>query len=297
MNILQKRIKPVENLTFVSIMTAITVAFFAILNFIPFSFLIIIMVFPFVSFIVGIVCKKRYFPLFFVASFLLSLTFSFHDISNLLFYLVPSLITGFFMAVLSNKKISIYFQIGLAALIQLILTLLFVPVIEVIYEVNIIFDIVKLFGLDEYKHIDSFILPVMLFVSLVQTFVSYIFIIICAQKLKITIIYKDEKQYFYGVFAAIFGLLTFIFAFSNIFKWINFTFFLCSIYFFVLMLIDFKFKNPLEIIVLIVSVILAIVMYVLLFNFIPYPNHICVVSIGIFIYGFYYLIKRGIFNR
>ena len=297
MNILKKRVKPIENLTFASIMTAITVAFFAILNFVPFSFLIIILVFPFVSFVVGMVCKKRYFVMFFISSVLLSLTFSFYDISNLLFYLVPSLITGFIMALLANKKFSIYMQIGLATIVQLLLTLLFVPVIEIIYEINIINDIVKLFGLHTYRHIDSFVIPFMLFLSFIQTFISYIFIIMCSQKLQISIIYKDEKKYFYGVFAAIFGFLSFIFAFLDIIKWINFTLFLCSIYFFVLMMIDFKYKNIVEIVMLIFSIIFAIIMYVILFKFIPYPNHICVISISTLIYGFYYSIKRGIFER
>ena len=145
--------------------------------------------------------------------------------------------------------------------------------------------------------IDSFVIPFMLFLSFVQTFISYIFIIMCSQKLQISIIYKDEKKYFYGVFAAIFGFLSFIFAFLDMIKWINFTLFLCSIYFFVLMMIDFKYKNVVEIVMLIISVIFAIIMYVILFRFIPYPNHICVTSISTFIYGFYYSIKRGIFER
>ena len=178
MNIFQKRIKPIENLTFIAIITAITVAFFAILNFVPFSFLVIILVFPFISFAVGAICKKRYFILYFLASFLLCLTFSFHDISNLLFYLVPSLITGFTMSILSNKKISIYYQVIVATIIQLCLTLLFVPVIELIYEINIIYDLVKLMGLNEYIFINSFIIPFALLISFIQSFISYIFIIL-----------------------------------------------------------------------------------------------------------------------
>lgn len=297
MNIFKKREKPVENLTFIAIMTAITVAFFAILNFIPFSFLVIIMVFPFVSFVVGTICKKVYFIPFFFATFLLCLTFSFYDISNLLFYLVPSLITGFVMALISNKKISLFFQIIVATIIQLVLTLLFVPVIELIYEVNIIWDIVKLFGLDNYSQINSFIVPFMLFLSFIQTFISYIFIIIFSSKLQITIIYKDNKKYFYGGFAAFFGIACFIFAFFKVIEWLNFTLFLLTIYFFVLSLLDFKYKKPLEIIMLSISVIISIIFYVLLYNFIPAPNHICVLTFGAVIYGIYYSINRGIFER
>ena len=201
------------------------------------------------------------------------------------------------MALISNKRISLFFQVIVATIIQLVLTLLFVPVIEIIYEVNIIWDIVKLFGLSNYPQINSFIIPFMLLLSFIQTFISYIFIIIFSSKLQITIIYKDSKKYFYGGFATFFGILCFIFAFFKIVEWLNFTLLLLTIYFFVLSLLDFKYKKPVEIIALSLSVILSIVFYVVLYNFIPSPNHICVLSIGAVFYGIYYSINRGIFER
>ena len=292
MNIFAKREKPAQNLTFVAIMTAITVAFFAILNFVPFSFLIIILVFPFISFVVGTICKKIYFIPFFFASVLLSLTFSFYDVSNLLFYLVPALITGFIMALLSNVKISIFYQVIAATIVQTILTIAFVPIIELIYEINFIYDIVKLLGLSEHPYINSFIIPFILLLSFIQTFLSYFFIILLSSKLQLQITYKDSKNYFYGGFAAFFGLACFIFAFVKVVEWLNFCLFLLAIYFMVLCLLNIKIKSPLEIIMLVISIITSVVCYVCLYNFIPLPNHVCVASSGIFVYGTYFLINR-----
>jgi hypothetical protein len=227
---------------------------------------------------------------------LLCSTFAFSDISNLLFYLVPALITGFVMAVISIKKVSIYVQLIVATMIQTVLTLLFVPVIQLIYEINFISDIIKMFGLQNFKYIDSFVVPSILLISFIQTFFSYIFIIICSKKLNLTIIYKDDKKQIYGGFAAILGILSFVFAFFSFAKWINFSLFLLTIYFLILCLIDFKYKLLLEIFMLVISLIISVVAYVLLFNFIPNPNHICVLTIGISFYGIYYSIKRGIFK-
>ena len=78
---------------------------------------------------------------------------------------------------LANRMWADRFQVIVATIIQLVLTLLFVPVIEIIYEVNIIWDIVKLFGLSNYPQINSFIIPFMLLLSFIQTFISYIFIL------------------------------------------------------------------------------------------------------------------------
>lgn len=297
MKFFEKRIKPVENLTFVAIVTAVTVAFFAMLNFIPFSFIIIVLFFPFVSFLVGHLCKKRYFILYFFASILLSLTFAFYDISNLLFYLIPSLIAGFFMSILAEKKISIFYQILLSGIIIFLCSLISLPIIRIIYEIDMIKDTIKLFGLSDYKNVNSFIYSSILFISLLQSAISYIFIYFLAPRFKMELIKTDSKSYFYGGFAAFFGILCFAFSFFKVVEELNFILFIFSIYFLIMCLFSFKYKSKLEIFAISLSVVLAVIIYVLTYSYVPVPNHICTFAIIPFFYGIYFSINRGIFTK
>lgn len=297
MDLLKKREKPTENIAFIAILSAITVVFFAILNFVPFAFIMICLLFPFLSFVVGKVCRKSYFILYFFSSVLLSCTFAFYDLSNLLFYLIPSLLSGFLMAIFTERKISIYYQILLASGINFIFMLISVPFIELIYEINIISDIIKIFGLENAKSIDSFIYSTIFLFNMIQSIISYIFIIIVSPKLGIKLQYKDEKKYFYGGFAAIFGILTFIFAFFKILPRINFLLFLLEIYFIVVMLIHFNYKSKIEIFALAISFVLSVIFYVLFYNYIPSPNQICSFGVLGLFYGSYYSIREGIFTK
>ena len=83
----------VQNITYMAIMAAINVVFVLITVLVPFLFFLIVFVLPLTSTIVTLHCKKRYFPIYAVATIGLCMICTMWQIGDTIFYVIPSVIS------------------------------------------------------------------------------------------------------------------------------------------------------------------------------------------------------------
>ncbi len=94
MTIFRKRETPVENIAFLSICAGIDAVLSLVCALLPGSAIILMLAIPLTSAFASYYCKARYYPIYLIAAAGVCLAVSAWDISNTLFYVIPSLITG-----------------------------------------------------------------------------------------------------------------------------------------------------------------------------------------------------------
>ena len=196
--------------------TICLMAFFSAINvicslltvFVPLLSIILIIFLPLTSAIVEINCKDRWFPIYALATIGLSVVVSLSSIDFTLFYVVPSILTGYIFGLISKRAIPDMFGIFLAAIVQTVVSFIFVPIIEAITERNLIDDIAKIFHISNRFFYDNAIILIFFIVSLIQVILSFI---VVDGELKALGIKerKNEKNDFYASDACILvGALT-----------------------------------------------------------------------------------------
>ena len=133
MAVFQKKTTLVHHITYMGIMTAINLIFIVLATYIPFLMFLLILLLPFVSAIVSYYCQKRYYLIYAVASVGLCLIF---NISDTIFYVVPSIVTGFLIGVLLEKKINPFWLILSSSIVESALTFALIPLINLIGNVE-----------------------------------------------------------------------------------------------------------------------------------------------------------------
>ena len=167
----KKRETFVQNIAYMGIMAAINVVFIIMTYFIPFLLFVLIFVLPLCSAIISYYCKKIYFPIYFVVVTAICLVI---DLSDTLFYVMPSLITGFIFGVCVEKRIPSIFTISIVTIFQFGISLASIPLIQLITNRNIVDDMVTLFKLNDYQYINYVKYTFIFFISFVQTILTYI---------------------------------------------------------------------------------------------------------------------------
>lgn len=181
MNFFKRKETIVENITFMAIMAAINVVFVLLTNFIPFFLFVFVFILALSSALVSVLCHKKYFVLYAIPTILLC---SLVNISDTLFYIIPSLVTGFIFGLFYNKRFPSILIIVSLTLIQCLFTYCSLPFIELLFERDIVFDIAKIFGLEEYKYLNYIKHMFIFIISFIQEVVAYL--IICSQLDKFT---------------------------------------------------------------------------------------------------------------
>lgn len=176
MSVFSKRVSIQQNIAFMAMMAAINIiiAVVAALSSIIGIFLIIIL--PLTSVLVAIYCDNRYYIIYAAATFGLSIVATLWNMQTTFFSVLPSLITGFIFGFATKHKINPIWSILCSSLIQGLITYAFIPLINLIFEVDIIDTFKKAFRLTESTSI-NIIIPTFIFaISLVQIILSYIVI-------------------------------------------------------------------------------------------------------------------------
>ena len=161
----------VQNIAYMGIMAAINVVFVIMTYFIPFLLFVLVFVLPLCSAIISYYCKKIYFPIYFVVVVAICLVI---DLSDTIFYVIPSLITGFFFGLCIEKRIPSIFTISIVSIFQFGISLASIPLIELITNRNIVDDMVSMFKLTDYVYINYVKYTFIFFISFVQTMLTYL---------------------------------------------------------------------------------------------------------------------------
>ena len=139
-------------------------------------FLVILL--PLTSTIVEANFKEKWFPIYAIATIGLSLAITPSTFDFTLFYIVPSMLTGFVFGFAEKRGVPDRFAIFVASAVQTVVSLLFVPLIEFITERNIIDDLAEIFGISNRFFYDNAIFLIFFVLFAYIFFITFSFSII-----------------------------------------------------------------------------------------------------------------------
>ena len=224
----KKRKTVLQNMTYIALMSAVNVIFVLLTTLVPFLFVLIIFLLPLTSVIVYCFCKKRFFPIYAVATVGLCLIFNLWKITDTIFYVIPSMITGLIFGIFIEKKVPVFYTLFVSTIVSIGMTYASFPLIKLIVEIDTIDYFLKLFGLSEYAYKD-FLPPLFIFViSSIQMVLTYLIIKDEVIKLGIEINDDDSSTWVLTIMETSFIILSIVFAF--IYGPVSFLLFGCALY-------------------------------------------------------------------
>ena len=189
MGLFKKRESLVSNIAYMGIMAAINIIFVTMTYFVPFLLFVLVFVLPLCSAIITYYCKKKYFPIFFIV---VSAVCFLIDISDTIFYVIPSLLTGFGFGLLIDKKVPSIFIIAVITIVQFNLSLLAIPIIQWLTNRDIVIDMATMFKVNENQYLEYLKYGFIYFISFVQTMLT--FIVLHSELAKFGINFVDETK-------------------------------------------------------------------------------------------------------
>ena len=177
-------------ITFMAIMAAINVIFVLLTTFVPFLLFLLVFLLPLSCTLVVLMCPKKYFIIYAFSTIGLCLIVTIYNISDTLFYIIPSIVTGFVFAVCVEQKVNFSIGIILASFVQFGLSYAAIPLIKLITQVDILLVFEQAFGIGEIDNLQTFEFLAVFLLSFVQELISYLAIKYGLQKLN----YKIEED-------------------------------------------------------------------------------------------------------
>jgi hypothetical protein len=176
MSLFQKKVTPIQNITFMAMMAAINIVFVLITTFVPVLVVALLFILPFTSVLVTLFCQKRYYPLYIIATIGLCIVVTIWNFSDTLFYVIPSMISGFVFGFLAKYKFPLLYLILGPAVIQFAFSYLAIPLIELIYGFNIIDTFANAFNLGGFAYLYLVVPSFIFLISFIQAIISYMII-------------------------------------------------------------------------------------------------------------------------
>ena len=276
MRAFKKQASLAQNMAYMGMMAAVNIVFILLTRFVPFLLFVLVFTLPLCSAIISFYCKKRYFPIFLIVVSAICLLI---DLSDTIFYVIPSLLTGFFFGLCIDKKVPSIFVIVLISIIQFGLSLLSIPLIKLITNRDIVNDFAVLFKVDGFIYFHYIKYPFIYFVSFAQTIITYI--VMRSELSKFAMEFKDltSRTYILDVFTII--SLAMSIATIFIIEDMTFTFLIIAFIFmfYRLSLLDYKYYK-IYLIELVVIILISLFLIALIYQKIKEP--LGFLTIGIF---------------
>ena len=174
MNWFYKRETLIRTICFMSFFVAINVVCSFLTTVLPLISIALIIFLPLTSAMVEVTCKDRWFPIYAFATIGLSIVVSLSSIDFTIFYIVPSIFTGYIFGLFSKKHLPIMYAIFIATVIQTGLSFAFIPLIELITGSNLLDVFVKIFRISDRFWFNSLLLLIFFIVALMQVVLSFI---------------------------------------------------------------------------------------------------------------------------
>ena len=267
MKVFKKRESIVQNIAYMGIMAAINIIFIIMTYFIPFLLFVLVLVLPLCSAIITFYCKKIYFPIYFVVVAAICLLI---DLSDGIFYVIPSLITGFIFGLMIDKKIPSVFIIVSVTIVQFGLSLVSIPLIQLLTNRNIVTDMATLFKINEYEYLSYVKYAFIFFVAFAQTILS--FLVMHSELNKFGMIFIDKMNKYFVSDIIVISLVGLSVAFAFIYPDICYLFLLTSLIFLVDRLINLNYQHyKVYVIELAIIVLITIFFVALVYRYIPNP--------------------------
>lgn len=279
MQIFKKRETPVQNIAYMAIMSAINIIFVLITNLLPVMLFLLVLVLPLTSTIVTLYCKKKYYPIYAIAT--LGLCFAVAGgfyIFDALIYVLPSLIVGFIFGISFEFKLPAILIIVSATIAQFLLTYLtFLILKHIMLNFNTMDSILDLFGLNEFPYRDSFVYVFLYIISQIQIVLSYIFVKVQVKRIGVDINLACKNRYFL-YFTTILSILLAVLAYFYFPSWCL-VFIIMPIAIYVFEMAELLLKTDiLTIVLIVISHITFIFLFAFLYQYTIKPNQLIILT-------------------
>lgn len=194
MEFFNKKPTLIRTICFMAFFVAINVICSLLAVYLPLISVILIIFLPLTSAVVEINCKDRWFPIYALATIGLSIVVTLSQIDFTIFYIVPSIVTGYVFGLISKKNLPDMFAIFIASILQTILTIVFIPLINYLGQTNLLDFIMKILKISDRFWFDTLLLLAVFLLSLIQVVLSYI--VVDNELKKLGIKSKDQKDYY-----------------------------------------------------------------------------------------------------
>ena len=164
----------IRTICFMAFFVAINVVCSFLTTVLPLLSIILIIFLPLTSAIVEVMCKDRWFPIYAVATIGLSIVVSLSSIDFTIFYIVPSIFTGYIFGLFSKRNLPNMIAIFFAAIIQTGLSFAFIPLLQLITGSNLIDVFAKILRISNRFLFDTVLLLLFFLVALIQVILSFI---------------------------------------------------------------------------------------------------------------------------
>ena len=191
MRFLSEKKKPSENVAFGAIVAALYAVLSLLIAFFPSLSIFLTFFLPLFAALVGYLCLPPYVLAFVIGSSCLSLGVSFFNIGEVLFSIIPSILTGSFFGLLLKKKLRDEVVIALVSFLQMGLYYLTIYLLQTIFglnPINTFFDLIKI---EKTARIDALIPGLLLSLSLAQTSLTNFLLGILSMHIPL----KEENQF------------------------------------------------------------------------------------------------------
>lgn len=237
MKLFSKRETLLQNMALMGIMAAINIIVAVISAFVPVISLFLVLILPLSSTLVELYCKDRYYPIYAISTIGLSLVATMWNMETTIFYVVPSILTGYIFGLMSKKNVPSIYSIFTASVIQTGVTIAFIPLINFLFDVDLVKTFLTFFRVDSFFYVEDFVLAFIFVMSLIQVALSYAIISQEIKKFGFEERNDDKYRIIYQILCTVFALLEIPFAFFYV--PMSYVFMMMAIYFGVFILIDF----------------------------------------------------------
>ena len=165
-----------HQLVYVAIMTGLTIVLGVLTNFIPFMSLFLIVFLPFVAALVAIVTDLKFFPIYALSSILLSVVVDAQNFLNIIFYLLPALVSGLVIGVTYRLKLNGIYILLAITLINLLANYAIIPVLDHLYQINFIQYALGLIGLGSHPLANVIFMMFLFILGIIQASLTYMVI-------------------------------------------------------------------------------------------------------------------------
>ena len=203
MRLIYERENLAKSIPLMALMAAINIIIAALATLSPIASIFLILILPLTSAIVELCCKDRFFPIYGLATFGLSLALTFWNIDTTIFYVLPSIITGYIFGLLAKHKIPTVWSIFAATLAQTAITYALIPLINFIFQVDMILTFKTAFGVAKMTYVDIIVPTFIFFISLIQVSLSQLIVSQELQKFGI----KDQNVFLSNIVSSASGIL------------------------------------------------------------------------------------------
>ncbi len=165
-----------QNITYMAIMAGVNAVFSLIAAFFPILSVFLMIILPLTSTIVFLFTKHKYFFIYAFATIALCLLITMWDMSFTIFYIVPSIISGYLFGIFIKHKIQSIWIIFITSIVQALFYTLTIPLVNFIFEVDLIKVFLSAFLLNESVHIFVIIPSFFFLLALIQMSFSHLII-------------------------------------------------------------------------------------------------------------------------